>query len=125
MEESIVISKVRLLCLSSSDLQAGNILLSSTGEAKLADFGVSGQLSKNTIKRHTVIGTPFWMAPEVIQETGHNYKADIWSLGITCIELAEGKPPNYHIHPLRVCLPAEQNLTFRLSSSFPRVLLPS
>lgn len=83
------------------DIKSGNILLTGSGDAKLGDFGVSGQLSKSTTKRHTVIGTPFWMAPEVIQETGHNYKADIWSLGITIIEMAEGHPPHYDVHPLR------------------------
>jgi len=82
------------------DIKSGNILLNAAGVSKLADFGVSGNV-KDFTKHHTVIGTPFWMAPEVIQEE-YDRKADLWSLGITCIEMAEGKPPYYSIHPMRV-----------------------
>ena len=75
------------------DVKTENILLTHEGIAKLADFGVSTQLMHSFSKKITKIGTPFYMSPEVIMQNKYDYKCDIWSLGITAIEMAEGEPP--------------------------------
>ncbi|XP_033881087.3 STE20-like serine/threonine-protein kinase isoform X2 [Acipenser ruthenus] len=91
------------------DLKAGNILLSIDGDIKLADFGVSAKNTKTLQRRDSFIGTPYWMAPEVVmcetsKDRPYDYKADIWSLGVTLIELAEIEPPHHELNPMRVLL---------------------
>ncbi|XP_045074205.1 serine/threonine-protein kinase 10-like [Coregonus clupeaformis] len=91
------------------DLKAGNILLSLNGDVKLADFGVSAKNTKTLQRRDSFIGTPYWMAPEVVmcetfKDRPYDYKADIWSLGVTLIELAQIEPPNHEMNPMRVLL---------------------
>uniref|UniRef100_A0A8C0H835 non-specific serine/threonine protein kinase n=1 Tax=Chelonoidis abingdonii TaxID=106734 RepID=A0A8C0H835_CHEAB len=91
------------------DLKAGNVLLTQDGDIKLADFGVSAKNIKTLQRRDSFIGTPYWMAPEVVmcetmKDTPYDYKADIWSLGITLIEMAQIEPPHHELNPMRVLL---------------------
>lgn len=89
------------------------MLFTEQGQIKLADFGVSATLTKTLKKRQTVIGSPYWMAPEVItaedSHTPYDERADVWSIGITAIEMAECAPPLYDLHPMRALFMIPKN----------------
>ncbi|XP_075042950.1 mitogen-activated protein kinase kinase kinase kinase 1 isoform X3 [Mixophyes fleayi] len=87
------------------DIKGANILLNDNGDVKVADFGISAQFTATFARRNSFIGTPYWMAPEVAAvelKGGYTELCDVWSLGITAIELVELQPPMFHVHPLRV-----------------------
>ncbi|KAK9453868.1 kinase-like domain-containing protein [Dipodascopsis uninucleata] len=93
-ESLIALSYIHKAGIIHRDIKAANILIKNDGTVQLCDFGVAAQISANHPKRSTIVGTPYWMAPEVITEGAtYNYKADIWSLGITIYEMATGQPP--------------------------------
>jgi len=86
------------------DIKSDNILVDLTGQVKVSDFGFAISLTKEEDKRTSVVGTPYWMAPEMIRGQQYDEKVDIWSLGITCIEMAEGEPPHFNTSPIRALL---------------------
>jgi serine/threonine protein kinase len=88
--------------------------MNSTGQVKLCDFGVSVKWQKGHSKRNSFAGSPYWMSPEIIRQSGYDYKADIWSLGITIFELLTGKPPLFELKPEQALVAISRSKPARL-----------
>ena len=98
------------------DVKAANVLLTKDASVKLVDFGISSRFQATTDKKFTSVGTPFWMAPEVIMsgtggphDNGYDFRCDTWSLAITAIEVAESRPPLMELHPMRALFQIPRN----------------